>query len=252
MSLAQNAGNFPREVELVFEYLQQHDYPEVFNNQPYQFRPVAWQIIDVDGDGVMEVFLQSFPHYRQSPTITIYQVDSKGSVSRLVEGLAPGPLVAVKEEDDYFDPHTTGTAMDMQLNHADPEKMKIFAKSSLKFGMSPVLYKNFIHTDKREGRPTFIDLSYTSYKEENACENFQFSSPDALAAGLLKGKKERCFIALVGEELYCYAIKGITDDGWLDKELVIIKKPADFKEFAVAGGNILYVTHTGKKKELIF
>lgn len=249
-ALGQDNFQIPRELELIFNYAKKNDYPEVFNNNPYQLRPVDWQIIDIDNDGVTEVFLQSFPHYRQSPTITIYQIDSKDTVSRITEGLAPGTLIPLNPENDYFDSHTTGTAIDMHLDNADSEKMRLFAKSSLKFGMSPVLYKNFIHTDKRDSKPTFLDLSHLDYKNDKSCENFQFSKPTAIVAGSVQGKREKCFLALVGDQIYCYAIKGFTVDSWIEKDLTTIKKPADFKSFVVDNGQIKYLTYKDEKKEL--
>lgn len=167
---------FPREINLVFDYLLKKDFPEVFNGKSYQFRPVNWQIVDIDDDGNIEVFLQTFPHYTQSPSITIFSISEKDSVTRIVEGFAPGHLISLSSEDDYFSPHSTGTAIDAQLDKGEPEKLLKFASASLKFGMSCVLYKNFIHTDKKESK-TFLDLSYLNdYANENTCERFQFSS----------------------------------------------------------------------------
>lgn len=247
--LGQDNDQIPRELELIFKYVQKNDYPEVFNNNPYQLRPVDWQIIDIENDGVIEVFLQTFPHYRQSPTITIYQIDSRDTVTRITEGLAPGQLIPLIPEDDYIDPHTTGSAVDMMIDSPDIEKMRVLAKSSLKFGMSPVLYKNFIHTDKRDGKPTFLDLSYLNYKDENSCENFQFSKPTAIVAGKIKDRKEKFFLALVDNEIYCYKIKGFTTDSWINKELNIIEKPIDFKSFVVIDGFVQYLTLKDEKKE---
>lgn len=240
----------PRELELIFNYVKESDYPELFNGDPYQVRPIRWQIIDIDGDGVTEVFLQTFPHYRQSPTITIYQIDANNKVSRITEGLAPGPLIALDPEDDYFDTHTTGTAIDMQIDNSAYEKMRALAKSTLKFGMSSVIYKNFLHSDKRDGKPVFVDLSHLEYKADNSCSNFQFSQPAAIAAGQVKGKQENYFMAVVGNEIYCYAIKGFTADGWLDKTVSILKKPSDFKEFVIDKGQVKYMTQKGGSKDL--
>lgn len=246
----QDSFQMPRELELIFEYAQKNDYPEVFKNNPYQLRPVDWQIIDIDNDGVTEVFLQVYTHYRQSPTITIYQIDSIDTVTRITEGLAPGSLIPLNPEDDYLDSHTTGTAIDMQLDNLEMKKMRAFAKSSLKFGMSTVIYKNFLHTDKRDGKPIFLDLSHLDYKNENNCENFQFSKPTSIVAGSVNEKKEKYFFALVSDEIYCYAIKGFTTDSWIDKELTIIKKPKNFKTFIIDNGQVKYLTLKNKKKNL--
>jgi hypothetical protein len=97
----------PKEVNLVFEYLKHHDYPEQFNGKSYDARPVDWQVIDIDDDGTLEVFLQTLPHYLQTPTITIFQIAKNDSVTRIVEGLVPGRLLPLAENRDYyFDPHS--------------------------------------------------------------------------------------------------------------------------------------------------
>jgi hypothetical protein len=54
----------------------------------------------------------------------------------------------------------------------------------------------------------------------------------------------------VGDEIYCYAIKGFTADGWIDKELTIIKKPADFKSFVIDKEMVNYLSQKDKKKKL--
>lgn len=247
----QSTNDFPKEVNLVFDYMINKDFPELFNDKPFQFRPVRWAIIDIDDDGVTEVFLQTFPHYRQSPTITIYQVDKIDSVKRITEAFAPGHLIEVSQKQDYFDTHTTGTAVDMQLGSNDPEKLKVFAKSSLKFGMSPILFKNFIHTDKRDGDPIFLDLTYLNdYPTENSCANFQFSFPDNIVAGKIDGKKYKFLIAQVKDELYCYEIVGIDDNGWIEKQITVIDLPKDFKEFHVTDDEINYLSKKGKVKSL--
>jgi len=248
---SQNNSEFPKEIKLVFDYILEKDYPEVFKGEPFQIRPISWQIIDIDNDGITEVFLETFPHYRQSPTITIYQVYSNDSVSRIIEGLAPGHLIALSPEDDYFDSHTTGTAVDMTLGEYDYEKYIKLAESSFTFGMSTVLYKNFIHTDQREGKPVFLDLTYLNdYSNETSCANFQFSRPDFIIAGKVEGHESKFFIAKVEKELFCYKIKGIKSNGLLDKEVKVLKVPKDFKEFTFDKEIIKYKTKKNKIKNI--
>jgi len=240
-------SNFPKEINLVFDFLLKIDYPELFGGNPYQFRPVSWQIIDIDDDGLTEVFLRTFPHFRQSPTITIFQIHPNDSVIRIIEGFAPGHLTSLSKKDDYLDPHSTGTAIDAQLDSKDPNKYKIFAESSLKFGMSVVLYKNFIHMDKREGKGVFIDLMYLDdYNSENSCANFQFSTPEQIIAGKLKDKPHKYFIAKVDKELFCYQIHGIIDNKFIDKEIQIIPLPKEFKKFQLVDGLIKYENTKGQ------
>ena len=33
-------NNFPKEINLVFDYLLKKDYPELFGDQSFQFRPI--------------------------------------------------------------------------------------------------------------------------------------------------------------------------------------------------------------------
>lgn len=241
--------DFPKEINLVFDYMLKKDYPEVFNNQPYQFRPINWQIIDIDDDGVTEVFLQTFPHYRQSPTITIFQIDKNDSVSRITEGLAPGHLIKLSKKDDYFDPHTTGTAIDMQSNSNDPEKMRKLAESSLNWGMSVVLYKNFIHTDKREGKCIFLDLTHLNdFSNENSCANFQFSRPEQIIAGIIRNKDFKYFIARIDKELFCYKILGFDNQKFIKKQIEIIEIPKDLNQLIIDQG---FIKYENKKGELI-
>lgn len=243
--------NFPKEINLVFDYLLKKDYPELFGDQPFQFRPIAWQIIDIDDDGKTEVFLQTFPHYRQSPTITIFQIDKSDSVTRIIEGFVPGHLVKLSKADDYFDPHSTGTAIDMQLDSNEPEKFRKLAESSLSFGMSVILYKNFIHSDKREGKGIFVDLMYLDdYARENSCAKFQFEKPDQIIAGKVKNQEKKFLIAKVGNELFCYKINGFVDSKFVDKEIKIIEIPKDFKELQLDNMTIKYLNKKGQIKDL--
>jgi hypothetical protein len=249
-SNAQEA-NFPKEINLVFDYIVNNDFPELFNGQPFQPRPIAWQIIDIDNDGKTEVFLQTFPHYRQSPTISIFKIDNKDSVTRIIEGFAPGHLVKLSAEDDYFDTHSTGTAVDMQLDSNEPEKFKKLAQSSLNFGMSVVLYKNFIHMDKRDGKEIFIDLMYLNdFPNENSCAHFQFSQPEQIIAGKIKNMKALFFISKVNKELFCYKIKGFENGKFVDKEIFIMKLPKKYKQLILDDGFIKYKNKKGEIREL--
>lgn len=237
---------FPREINLVFDYLLNVDFPEIFNNKSYQFRPVNWQIIDIDNDGNVEVFLQTYPHYTQSPTITIFKINKNDSVTRIIEGLAPGHLIPLSDKDDYFSPHSTGTAIDAQLDKNEPEKLLKFANASLKFGMSCVLYKNFIHTDKKDSN-TFLDLTYLNdYSNENTCEQFQFSMPEEIIAGKVKRAANKFFVAKIGDEFFCYEIKGFENNVNIKKTISIIKVPLNFKKFAIDDGYIKYLTDKDK------
>ena len=65
LAKSQSGPEIPKEIDAVFYYIINKDFPELFNDKPFQFRPIRWSIIDIDDDGTTEVFLQTFPHYRQ-------------------------------------------------------------------------------------------------------------------------------------------------------------------------------------------
>jgi hypothetical protein len=240
-------NNFPKEINSVFNYLLKKDYPEKFGEQVFQLRPVRWQIIDIDDNGTTEVFLQTFPHYRQSPTISIFCIDKNDSVNRVIEGFAPGHLLPLSQDDDYLDTHSTGTAIDSKLDSNDPDKFKKLANASLQFGMSVVLYENFIHMDKREGSGVFIDLMYLKdFPDENSCKNFQFDFPDQIIAGKIENEDKKYFVAKCSDEFFCYKIIGFEDNKYINKEISIIKVPKDFTKLILDNGFIKYENKKGR------
>lgn len=165
------------------------------------------------------MFLQTFPHYTQSPTITVFQIDASDSVSRFIEGFAPGPLVAYSKEDDYMTPHSTGTGIDAKVNSEKPDALTKFAEVSMKRGFSVVVYKTFIHMDKKKSK-TFIDLSDLSeFSADGSCAKFQFSKPEKIVAGKIKDNPGNFFIAKVGSELYCYQIQKLNYKGMIDNKI---------------------------------
>lgn len=252
LSLTSNGQTqeFPREINLVFDYLLKKDFPEVFNDKSYKFRPISWQIVDIDNDGNVEVFLQTFPHYSQTPSITIFKINKSDSVTRIIEGFAPGHLIPLSAEDDYISPHSTGTAIDAQIDKNEPEKLLKFANASLKFGMSCVLYKNFIHTDRKESK-TYLDLTYLDdYSTENSCANFQFSKPNEIVAGKVKGASNKYFIARIENDLFCYEIKGFENDVYVNKTVTIIKAPSGLIKLVTEDGYIKYLTNKNKLQDL--
>lgn len=233
------SSKFPKEINLVFDYLLKKDYPEVFGDKSYQFRPVDFEIIDIDGDGTTEVFLQSFPHYTQSPTITIFKIGKNDSVSRLIEGFAPGRLEPISREDDYITPHSTGSAIDATIPTQDPAKMEVFGKASLKQKGSIILYRNFFHTDFRTGS-IYIDLRYLEDKTGDTCADFQFGKPIDICAGKISGSSSSFFIARCKDELFCYEIKGFDGLSFVNDVVTIVPAPGDMDKMIVEGGVIKY------------
>jgi hypothetical protein len=56
---------FPPRFQAVMDYLLNEEYPELFGDEPYVIRPTGFDIGDLDGDGVEEVVVSFYPHYRQ-------------------------------------------------------------------------------------------------------------------------------------------------------------------------------------------
>ncbi len=232
-------------LEAVRNYILEKDYPEVFGNDHYKTRIEGVLDVDVDNDGSKEIVVLYFPHYRQSAPILIYKVSSDLKVTRVAEGLAPGPLQKVSG--DYLDSHNLGRAVDMEIpiEQTTPEKIfQIMAKS----GMNGfVTYDSFFHSDSRSGLPSFVDMRGVKLPtKDHDCASFEFSRVKQIAAGHLREDATRNYLAAwVGNEIYVYLIRGVSKDGLLDKKQWVIEVPKGFKGFEADQG-LAYVTETGK------
>ncbi len=153
--------------------LNGEDYLELFKDEPYRIQVNGVAIGDLNSDAEDEVVLMIKPHYLQSPTIIIFQVDDEMNVSRVVEGLAPGPLQPISGE--YLDSHTLGQAVDFNF---EKEGRKVERNEKLvddiinQFG-GVVEYENWFHTDGRSGTKMYIDMRHVKVPENmNHCEYF--------------------------------------------------------------------------------
>jgi hypothetical protein len=224
LAVTVTAAELPPKVAAVQKYLLNEDYPEVFGEQHYRIKVEDALVADVDDDGNEEVILLVKPHYRQSPTIVLFKVSKDLKVKRVIEGLAPGPLVPVSG--DYLDSHTLGMGVDLTIQGAekDPKNRKEAVTIALKEMGGVVEYRSFFHTDGRKGKaPVYVDMSHLEAPKNGSCEAFEFSTVDAIKVASKDDGTGHYLLALVGKELYTYKIKKITTDGFLEKNLTVKK-----------------------------
>lgn len=215
----------PEEIRKIRDYILNEDYPELFEDKSYRAAIRDMRPIDFGKDGSTEIVVHFKPHYLQSPTIVIYQIDEHGEVRRIREGLAPGPLV--ERGADFLDSHELGAAVDFttsgkSLSAAERRQLIKKATDNSGFGMI-VQYRDFFHADSRNGSPSYIDMTHVEpFSTDKDCANFEFSEVERISVGYRKGESDIGVIAaLVGDEIYVYEIRSISDDGFLDKHLTI-------------------------------
>lgn len=230
VSVEARAG-LPPEAEAVKKYLLEKEYPELFSDKSYRTRIEDLLVDDIDGDGVNEVVVLFYPHYRQSPTLVFYRLSKALEVTRVVEGLAPGPLRP--PSGDYLDSHTLGEAVDIALetDQDNPKARETFLKAALeKFG-GVVAYSNFWHVDNRVGGRTFVDMATVSNPpKKQSCEDFEFSKVRQIAFGQTDEQKSKYLAAWVESDVYLYSI-AFRPDGLLEKTLEVIPAPENFNGF---------------------
>ncbi len=209
-------------VEAVKQYLLKDDYPELFGDKSYRMKVKDVIEADLDDDGEDEVIFHVTPHYLQSPTIIIFKVSKNLKVSRVIEGLAPGPLVALS--DDFLDSHTLGEAVDFTIGaeQSKPVKRRDVVKASLENMGGVVEYRNFFHVDGRKGKGSYIDMTgLAKPPAKDNCEAFEFSMPDAVTVMKKNDGSGNYLLALVGKSMYAYKIHKISEDGFLEKTLTV-------------------------------
>tara|TARA_B100000315_G_scaffold100428_1_gene92306 strand:- start:1839 stop:2633 length:795 start_codon:yes stop_codon:yes gene_type:complete len=215
----------PEELIKVRKYILENDYPEVFGEKKYRAALMDFEIADFGNDGLVEVIILYRPHYLQSPTIVIYQIQKDGSVKRIREALAPGPLV--KRKNYFLDSHELGDGIDFDFfgKPVPYEKRKTVAKMAAEKGALVVQYKNFMHIDARKGKSTYIDMSHVEpFDSKRTCASFEFSKVDLIftvVGSREDNKNSGAILAKVGNQVYMYEIAGIDKDGYLDKKISI-------------------------------
>lgn len=222
---AENSDTESPRFKAVESYLlDKEDYPELFKDNPYRLKVTGLAIGDLDDDGQDEVVLQMKPHYRQSPTIVIFRVDDDMKVTRVIEGLAPGPLLPISDE--YLDSHTLGMAVDMEISQNDGEMIKTkkpMIDILLKNFGGVVEYKNWFHTDARSGRKMYIDMRHLDVPENKlSCADFEYSTVKLISIVKKNGVNGNLLSAYVDDKLYVYKINKFKDNGLMEKSLEIL------------------------------
>lgn len=242
----------PPEAEAVRKYILEADYPELFQGAHYRTRIENLIVADVDNDGRDDVTVQFLPHYRQSATVVFYRVSESMNVTRVVEGLAPGPLQAVSG--DFLDTHALGLGVDFSIDDSEvsDEAVDSVRRHALEQFGSLVAYANFFHADSRAGNGAFIDLTHIQdLPASKNCESFEFSRIKGTAVGQLKGRDQNYLAAWVGDEIYIYLIRAFRDDGLLEKDSWVRMAPAGFLGFQ-PGRGLTYLTLSGSEDTLDF
>jgi hypothetical protein len=243
--LASQVENHPTAEDLK-KYLIEKDYPEVFGDSHYHVRIEDVLVVDIDNDGKRELVAQFNPHYRQSASVAIYKITPELELTRVMEGLAPGPLQNLSG--DYLDSHELGEAADFTIGKGQGkpgEEDQALQIALAKFG-GVVAYHNFYHVDGRKKPTSYVDLrNVEPPSHAQDCSSFEFSKVRQIAAGGLREDSSKNYLAAwVGDEINVYLIRGISSQGMLDKQLWIVKVPADFKGF-IPGQGLTYKTTSG-------
>jgi hypothetical protein len=244
----------PPELDAVKKYILAEDYPEDFGPKRYQTKIEGSLIADLNGDGQSEVILQIMPDYRQSPTIVVYRIGAGMKVTRVIEGLAPGPLQPISG--DYIDSHTIsegeGVDFSLETKPGEPATTRDFALSSLKHFGGVVQYRDFYHADARKGAGTFIDMTHQpSRPKDQTCEKFEFSKLKQIAAGAASGLGDAPLLAAWAQDgkVYLYRIKSFPASGVLDKQMWTVDVTDDFHGFIPgSAGPLSYVASSGGVK----
>ena len=234
-------------VEALKKYILEKDYPEVFGDTHYHVRVEDILEVDIDNDGMKELVVQFYPHFRQSASVVLYKVSSESGVTRVTEGLAPGPLQKVSG--DYLDSHKIGSGGDFYIGGASTtsgDAVKGILSAIANTGGAVVAYDDFYHLDGRKGNVWYVDMRGVKLPSHaRDCSSFEFSKVRQIAAGHLREDSSKNYLgAWVGQEIYVFLIRGVSNRGLLDKELWVVKAPAYFNGF-IPGQGLTYKTASG-------
>lgn len=240
-------------IRFVVEYLQEKEPLEAYRKKAPSARIRAAEAIDLDGDGVQEVFLLLDPYYSQTPTVFGYQVTSSGEVTRLLEAFAPGPLIprapAVRKT------HLERTSADMKWPSSTRSERELLVRNTVWIRSHVLEFHDYLHTDHASDDGYYVDL--TSYplvsgSDSLNCSTYQFSRGDALYSGHNQKTGSPTLIARVGSKLYGYTCEGIVDRWFINRQTVTAPVPEDFKAFIhQSDGGLWYQSLTGAVNPLV-
>lgn len=237
-----------RAIELVVKYLQKVEPLEAYEKKAPQQRVRASEVIDLDSDGIQEVFLLLDPHYSQTPTLFGYQVTASGEVMRLLEAFAPGPLIA--RAPTTRKTHQEKTSVDMRWPSITVSERELLVRNSVWIRSHVLEFRDYLHTDHASDEGYYVDL--TTYplvagSDSLKCAEYQFSRADALYSGRNQRTGKPTLIARVGSKLYGYTCEGIVDRWLINRQTVTAPVPDDFKAFVhQADGGLWYQSTTAR------
>jgi hypothetical protein len=238
--------SYPPPVQRVLDYLQQEAPLEATETKTPRLALRGADYFDIDGDGVLEVFLWTTPQFQQSPPITAFLVAADGAVERVMEGFAPGPLVSASPK--QLDLHTMRIAFDAVAEGQDITPVSV-AASAHRLGMHTVRYRSFFHSDMRTF-PGYVDMSLVDDHGAMTCEGLGFSPVRGIAAGL-EVSMGPLLVALVGDSVYGYEFSDIVADRPLEKSVTVYPIPPDLVSLPPAAGDTLrYLAQDGATKIL--
>ena len=204
----------------------EHAPIEVFGKYSGKVRVRELEQLDVDGDGVPEVFVWIEPSFRQTPTILVYAYTTAGA-RPFVQALVPGRLRRLSGR--LQDSHTLGRAVDMTVGHGEPFDTVKFIGVAVERGMSLVGYRGFFHADMRDGFVTFVNLFDRAFPTADTatCNNFEFSHIDGMLAGRLAGDTvSRYLVALTDSDITIYRFRGLGPRGTFNVQSWMVPRPS--------------------------
>ena len=119
--------------------------------------------------------------------MVIYKLSPEAEITRVTEGLSPGPLL--KLSGDYLDSHAIGAGVDFSIggvNAKSGDAESAILSAFANFG-GVVAYRDFYHADGRKGKVSYIDMRNAKLPSPaQDCSSFEFSKVRQIAAGYLR------------------------------------------------------------------